>query len=162
MIYAKNADALAYRGIHPNLDLALEHITPEFLASLRDNQRVELKGDLVYCTRFTYETIPQEESFFEAHRRYLDIHIMVEGEERVDMNRPEDLKLTDAQEGNDFYAYQGESWHSTVLKPGEFLVVFPGDAHRIKVQVDGPKTSSPLSTPAMTRRATSAPPPSGP
>ena len=142
MIYAKNADALAYRGIHPNLDLALEHITPEFLASLRDNQRVELKGDLVYCTRFTYETIPQEESFFEAHRRYLDIHIMVEGEERVDMNRPEDLKLTDAQEGNDFYAYQGESWHSTVLKPGEFLVVFPGDAHRIKVQVDGLKTVS--------------------
>lgn len=142
MIYAKNADALAYRGIHPNLDLALEHITPEFLASLRDNQRVELKGDLVYCTQFTYETIPQEESFFEAHRRYLDIHIMVEGEERVDMNRPEDLKLTDAQEGNDFYAYQGESWHSTVLKPGEFLVVFPGDAHRIKVQVDGPKTVS--------------------
>ena len=142
MIYAKNADALAYRGIHPNLDLALEHITPEFLAALRDNQRVELKGDLVYCTRFTYETIPQEESFFEAHRRYLDIHIMVEGEERVVMNRPEDLKLTDAQEGNDFYAYQGESWHSTVLKPGEFLVVFPGDAHRIKVQVDGPKTVS--------------------
>ena len=142
MIYAKNADALAYRGIHPNLDLALEHINPDFLASLRDNQRVELKGDLVYCTRFTYETIPQEESFFEAHRRYLDIHIMVEGEERVDMNRPEDLNLTDAQEGNDFYAYQGESWHSTVLKPGEFLVVFPGDAHRIKVQVDGPKTVS--------------------
>ena len=142
MIYAKNADALAYRGIHPNLDLALEHITPEFLAALRDNQRVELKGDLVYCTRFTYETIPQEESFFEAHRRYLDIHIMVEGEERVDVNRPEDLKLTDAQEGNDFYAYQGESWNSTVLKPGEFLVVFPGDAHRIKVQVDGPKTVS--------------------
>ena len=142
MIYAKNADALAYRGIHPNLDLALEHITPEFLAALRDNQRVELKGDLVYCTRFTYETIPQEESFFEAHRRYLDIHIMVEGKERVDVNRPEDLKLTDAQEGNDFYAYQGESWHSTVLKPGEFLVVFPGDAHRIKVQVDGPKTVS--------------------
>ena len=142
MIYAKNADALAYRGIHPNLDLALEHITPEFLAALRDNQRVELKGDLVYCTRFTYETIPQEESFFEAHRRYLDIHIMVEGEERVDVNRPEDLKLTDAQEGNDFYAYQGESWHSAVLRPGAFLVVFPGDAHRIKVQVDGPKTVS--------------------
>lgn len=142
MIYAKNADALAYRGIHPNLDLALEHITPEFLASLRDNQRVELKGDLVYCTRFTYETIPQEESFFEAHRRYLDIHIMLQGEERVDVNRPEELTLTQVQEENDFYAYQGESWHSTVLKPGEFLVVFPGDAHCIKVQVDGPKTVS--------------------
>ena len=142
MIYAKNQEALAYRGIHPNLDLALEHITPEFLASLRDGQRVELQGDQVYCTRFTYETIPQEESFFEAHRRYLDIHIMVEGEERVDVNRPEDLTLTEAQEGNDFYAYQGESWHSAVLRPGAFLVVFPGDAHRIKEQVDGPRTVS--------------------
>ena len=142
MIYAKNQEALAYRGIHPNLDLALEHITPEFLASLRDGQRVELQGDQVYCTRFTYETIPQEESFFEAHRRYLDIHIMVEGEERMDVNRPEDLTLTEAQEGNDFYAYQGESWHSAVLRPGAFLVVFPGDAHRIKVQVDGPRTVS--------------------
>ena len=142
MIYAKNGDALTYKGIHPDLDLALERITPEFLGGLEDDRRVTLNGDRAYCTRFTYETIPEEESPFEAHRRYLDIHIMVEGEERVDMNRPEDLKLTDAQEGNDFYAYQGESWHSTVLKPGEFLVVFPGDAHRIKVQVDGPKTVS--------------------
>ena len=142
MIYAKNQEALAYRGIHPNLDLALEHITPEFLASLRDGQRVELQGDQVYCTRFTEETSPQEEGFFEAHRRYRDSHIRVEGEERVDVNRPEDLTLTEAQEGNDFYAYQGESWHSAVLRPGAFLVVFPGDAHRIKVQVDGPRTVS--------------------
>ena len=69
MIYAKNADALCYRGIHRNLDLALEHITPEFLSSLEDNVRVPLDGDRVYCTRFTYETIPLEEGFFEAHRR---------------------------------------------------------------------------------------------
>ena len=142
MIYAKNQDALTYRGIHPNLDQALEHITPEFLNSLQDGQKVELKGEQVYCTRFTYETIPQEESFFEAHRRYLDIHIMLQGEERVDVNRPEELTLTQVQEENDFYAYQGESWHSTVLRPGEFLVVFPEDAHRIKVQVGEAKTVS--------------------
>lgn len=85
MIYAKNADALCYRGIHKNLDLALEHITPEFLSSLEDNVRVPLDGDRVYCTRFTYETIPLEEGFFEAHRRYLDIHIMLSGSERVDV-----------------------------------------------------------------------------
>ena len=142
MIYAKNQDALTYRGIHPNLDQALEHITPEFLNSLQDGQKVELKGEQVYCTRFTYETVPQEESFFEAHRRYLDIHIMLQGEERVDVNRPEELTLTQVQEENDFYAYQGESWHSTVLRPGEFLVVFPEDAHRIKVQVGEAKTVS--------------------
>ena len=108
MIYAKNSDALSYRGIHPNLDLALEHITEDFLAAVGET-RTELKGSDVYAARFTYETVPPEESFFEAHKKYLDIHIM-EG----------DYKLT--------------------LSPGDFLAVFPNDAHRIKMQTDGPRT----------------------
>ena len=139
MIYAKNKDALDYRGIHPNLDLALEHITEEYLASVGET-RVELKGSDVYATRFTYETIPAEESFFEAHLNYLDIHIMLEGSERVEIAPPEKLKEFDRVEANDFYAYRGEGDYKLVLSPGDFLVVFPGDAHRIKMQVDGPET----------------------
>ena len=106
MIYAKHKDAPAYRGIHPNLDLALEHITPEFLASVGP-ERVELKGG-VYATRFTYETVPAEESFFEAHKKYLDIHIMAEGSEKVEIAPPEALAEFDRIEANDFYAYRGE------------------------------------------------------
>ena len=140
MIYAKNSDALSYRGIHPNLDLALEHITPEFLASV-GSERVELKGG-VYATRFTYETVPAEESFFEAHKKYLDIHIMAEGSEKVEIAPPEALAEFDRIEANDFYAYRGEGDYKLILSPGDFLVVFPGDAHRIKMQVDGPKTVS--------------------
>ena len=141
MIYAKNDDARTYLGIHPNLDLALDHITPEFLAAV-GSQRVELKGGDVYATRFTYETIPAEESFFEAHRKYLDVHIMVEGSEGVEIAPPEALAEFDRVEANDFYAYRGEGNYKLVLSPGDFLVVFPGDAHRIKMQVDGPRTVS--------------------
>ena len=68
MILAANTAALDNRGIHPNLDLALEHITPEFLASVGE-ERTELKGSDVYATRFTYETVPETESFFEAHKK---------------------------------------------------------------------------------------------
>ena len=138
MICAENRDALVYRGIHPSLDLALEHITPEFLGRLEDGVPVELDGNKVYCTRFTYDTIPEEESFFEAHRRYLDIHIMLQGEERVDIAHPDGLELFDSKD--DFYAYRGESQQSLILRPGAFLVVFPGDAHRIKVQLERPRT----------------------
>ncbi|MCI9643335.1 MAG: DUF386 family protein [Oscillibacter sp.] len=141
MIYAKNKDALAYRGIHPNLDLALDHITPEFLASVGP-ERVELKGGSVYATRFTYETVPAEESFFEAHKKYLDIHMMVEGSEGVEIAPPDALTEFDRVEANDFYAYRGTGDYKLVLSPGDFLVVFPGDAHRIKMQAGGPKTVS--------------------
>ena len=141
MIYAKNNDALTYRGIHPNLDLALEHITPEFLDRV-GYEKVQLKGDDVYATRFTYATVPEEESFFEAHRKYLDIHIMVQGSEGVEIAPPEALAEFDRTEANDFYAYRGEGDYRLVLAPGDFLVVFPGDAHRIKMQLGGPETVS--------------------
>lgn len=137
MIYAKNVHALEYRGIHPNLDLALEHITEEFLASLGD-ERVDLKGDEVYCTKFTYETLPDEECFFEAHRKYLDIHMMLEGSERVEIAPPD--ALDEFQREGDFYAYHGQGQYKLTLSPGDFLVVFPGDAHKIKMQADGPCT----------------------
>ena len=141
MILAKNSDAAVYRGICPALDMALAHITPEFLGSLEDNVRVSLDGDRVYCTRFSYETIPPEEGFFEAHRRYLDIHIMLSGSEHVDVSHPDTLTLREAQEANDFYAYDGEAEFPMTLSPGEFLVVFPGDAHRIKLHPDGKKAA---------------------
>ena len=139
MIYAKNSDALTYRGIHPNLDMALERITEEFLSSVGE-ERVEIKGSDVYATRFTYETIPEEESFFEAHKNYLDIHLMLEGAERVEIAPPETLTEFDRVEANDFYAYRGEGQYRLVLSPGDFLVVFPNDAHKIKMRVDGPET----------------------
>ena len=139
MIYAKNKDALSYRGIHPNLDLALEHITEKYLDSV-GYDRVELKGSDVYATRFTYETVPEQESFFEAHQKYLDIHIMLSGSERVEIAPPEKLTEFDRVEANDFYAYRGEGDYRLVLSPGDFLVVFPNDAHRIKMRVNGPET----------------------
>lgn len=139
MIYAKNKDALSYRGIHPNLDLALEHITEKYLDSV-GYDRVELKGSDVYATRFTYETVPEEESFFEAHQKYLDIHIMLSGSERVEIAPPEKLTEFDRVEANDFYAYRGEGDYRLVLSPGDFLVVFPNDAHRIKMRVNEPET----------------------
>ena len=138
MILASNSAALDYRGIHPNLDLALEHITPEFLASVGE-ERTELKGSDVYATRFTYETVPETESFFEAHKKYLDIHIMTDGSEGVEIAPPGELQEFDRVEANDFYAYRGPASYRLALSPGNFLVVFPNDAHRIKMQLEGPE-----------------------
>jgi len=139
MICAKNQDAPRYRGIHPNLDLALEHLTPEFLSSL-GTERAELRGSDVYCTRFTYETVPDEAAFFEAHRNYLDIHVMLEGSERVEIAAPEDLEVYEERPENDISFLRGNGRYSVLLSPGDFLVVFPEDAHKLKMQTDCPRT----------------------
>ena len=137
MILAKNVNARDYLGIHPNLDLALERITPEFLSSLGE-ERVDIIPGEVWCTKFSYETIRDEESFFEAHEKFLDIHLMMDGSERVEVAPPDTLERFQSVPENDFYAYRGEGHYKMVLSPGDFLVVFPADAHKIKMQVDGP------------------------
>ena len=139
MILDKLSAANAYRGIHPRLDGVLDRLNEAFLATV-GHETMELEGDKLYVTRFTYETLPREETFFEAHKRYLDVHLMVQGEERVELASPGGLTLFEHQ--GDFYAYRGEAEQSLVLRPGSFLVVFPEDAHRIKIQVNGPETVS--------------------
>ena len=139
VIIAKNETARDYLGIHPNLDLALERINPEFLHALGDS-RVDIVPGEVWCTKFTYETIPDAESFFEAHGKFLDIHMMLCGSERVEISAPADLEQFRSEPENDFYAYRGEGRHKLVLAPGDFLVVWPEDAHKIKMMIDVPQT----------------------
>lgn len=117
----------------------MERLTGEFLDYV-GYEAVKLEGDSLYATRFDYETLPRDETFFEAHKRYLDVHVMVKGEERVEIASPEKLEQFDHKD--DFYAFRGEPEQSVVIRPGEFLVVFPDDAHRIKICVNEPEKVS--------------------
>lgn len=139
MILDKLTRAGDYRGLHPRLDRALALLRPDFLESLGD-EPVSLEGEALYVTRFCYETLPREETFFEAHRRYLDIHVMLCGQERVELAAPENLRLFEQQ--GDFWGLRGEAEQSLLLRPGDFLVAFPGDAHRIKIAAPAPATVS--------------------
>ena len=139
MILARNETALDYLGLHPNLDLALRRITPAFLSAL-GTDRVDIVPGEVWCTKFTYDTIPDSESFFEAHEKFLDIHLMLQGSERVEIASPSRLQPFESKPENDFYAYHGEGAHKLLLSPGDFLVVFPDDAHKIKMMLDTPES----------------------
>ena len=139
MILAKNTTAGDYRGIHPNLDLALERINEEFFSRL-GYERVDIVPGECWCTKFTYDTIPDDESFFEAHEKFLDIHIMLEGRERVEVSSPAELTVFRSEPENDFWGYRGEGRVKLTIGPGEFLAVWPDDAHKIKMMVDHPET----------------------
>ena len=139
MILAKNRDAAYYRGLHPRLDRVLELLTDEFLSSV-GTETSKLEGDALYVTRFDYDTVPFEETFYEFYKQYLDVHVMLRGSERVDIAHPDGLVLD--RHSGDFYGCHGEAEQSVILRPGSFLVVYPGDAHRLKIAVDKPEAVS--------------------
>ena len=135
MIVANLRNKSEYYGIHPELDKALDCLTPEFLEKASTEKQL-LDGENLFVTKFHLETVPMEQTFFEAHRKYLDIQVVTEGRERVDIAHPDSLTLTENK--GDFYGYTGQAEQSVILQPGTFLVVFPGDAHRLRIPVEQP------------------------
>ena len=138
MIVASLANKQEYYGIHPLLDKALDFLTPEFLENA-STEKTLLDGENLFVTKFHLQTVPLEQTFFEAHKKYLDIQVVTRGCERVDIAHPDSLTLTENK--GDFYGYTGQAEQSVILKPGNFLVVFPGDAHRLRIPVERPGES---------------------
>ncbi len=140
MILAKRKDAKDYCGIHPLLDRALACLDDAFLESV-GMDGVQIDGKNLYASLNQFETLPDEKLFFEAHREYLDIHVPLAGEERMDIADTALLTPDEAasKPENDFYAFSDKApeHQSAILKPGDFLVAFPADAHRVKGQVSG-------------------------
>ncbi len=66
---------------------------------------------------------------FEAHRKYIDIHYVVEGEERFGYAHVDRLKpMTDYDEKEDYQLLTGEA-SFLLLRPGDFCITYPEDAH---------------------------------
>ena len=134
MIYANLTDAQAYRGVHPRLDRVLGLLTPEFLAAV-PTEKQSLEGEALFVTRFDVSSCTDESRLFEYHRRYLDVFVTAAGRERVDIASPEKLELQ--LQKDDYWGAAGKAEQSVILAPGRFLVLFPGDAHRPGMAVEG-------------------------
>ena len=89
-------------------------------------------NDEFFYNVIEYETTGETEVLFESHRKYVDVQLLLEGEEIlqvVDINR---LKLSIAYDSiNDCSFYEPESnVASTVLRPGSIMILYSKDAHR--------------------------------
>lgn len=134
MIYVKRAHLDRYLGLCPALDTAIRHLAQADLAGLAPG-RSEVDGDNVYINRLDYTTIPEEQAAWEGHARYGDIHIMISGQERIGVSDASELAQTVRKDGEDFLGFEGpvRGWYS--MAADDVLIVFPEDAHMVKVQL---------------------------
>ena len=96
----------------------------------------EIDAKRIFVNIVEYETVKPEDRFWEAHREYLDVHLMLEGTERIDLNFIQNMDVKEYAAKDDFLSMDGEKNASVILKPGDFLVCYPTDAHRTAVAAD--------------------------
>lgn len=97
----------------------------------------QIDGQNLYVNIAEYETTSPEARFWEAHRDYLDVHLMLHGREQIDLNFLSNMELGQYVPKDDFLPMEGEKKASVVLEPGDFLICYPDDGHRTAVAVDG-------------------------
>ena len=86
-----------------------------------------------------YTTTTPQARFWEAHKNYLDVHLMIHGTEQIDLNFIQNMDVKEFVEKDDFLPMDGEKNSSVILRDGDFLICYPSDGHRTAVEVNGPE-----------------------
>ncbi len=100
----------------------------------------EIDGERLFVNIVEYTTTTPENRFWEAHKNYLDVHVMLCGEEQIDLNFIQNMEVKEFVEKDDFLPMDGEKKASVVLRKGDFLICYPADGHRTAVAVAEPVT----------------------
>ena len=84
MIFDDLKNVTRYKGLHPNLDKAIDYLYEHRKDSF-DLGRYEVDGDKVFLL-VQENTLNQEaNNQFEYHKKYADFHLLVAGQVRFDL-----------------------------------------------------------------------------
>ncbi len=100
---------------------------------------VVLEEGRLFCNLVTFTSKPEEQCIYEAHRNFIDLHFIVSGIERIATSDLGSLttEVPYAPE-KDIEFLKGDADGYYELKPGQFMVCFPGDAHKVAMMKDKP------------------------
>ena len=129
MIIDKIQNIILYKGLQTRLDDAFDYIKNNDLFHLKAG-RHSIDGDNIFLLMNEYETKLEKANALEAHRKYIDVQYILEGEELIEyasFNNQEISREYDSE--NDYAFYHAENTIKLDFQAGMFAVFFPDDLH---------------------------------
>ena len=117
-------------SLHPLFKMAFDYIKSHDLLNTPCG-RIELQGDDLFINNVNPECIAAEKQVLEMHRKYIDIHVLLEGEETIGGKDLADTGLPTKpyDEDADCALYAEPATVYAKLHPGQFMIVWPEDPH---------------------------------
>lgn len=129
MIYDKLANMNLYKGLYPNLDLAIDYIANNDLSKLEVGKH-EIAGKDVYVSVIELTGKAIATTPFEIHKKYLDIHVDITGCEIIETGDMGHGTETSFDEGRDFGIVECENKVTTHLCPEDFYICMLDEPHK--------------------------------
>ena len=140
MIVDEIKNAGLYENRFPEVKKALDEMK-KYSSANYPQGRKEIDGENAFLLLNAYETHPETEGFLEAHKKYLDVMLMVEGEGSVYVKAVSEMgnPIREYDTKCDAALWQMKSDSTQIrLKEGMFLILFPEDAHLPGCSIDKP------------------------
>ena len=135
MIIGMIKDAARYEVLSGRIAEALKWLQTVDTAVLQEGKN-PIRGEDIFCSVHFYDTTGADSRPWEGHRKYIDIHFIIKGEEIIGISPIDALQIKkdyDAQ--TDFIEFEGAAQQQILLKEGMFLIAFPEDIHKTALQV---------------------------
>ena len=98
-----------------------------------EHGRYEIAGEDAYASVFSYDTKLHKECVYEAHRKQIDVQMLLKGRESVYVTDIDGLSVkTEYNQEKDYVLFNDPERlpGATPLTEGFFAVFFPNDAHK--------------------------------
>lgn len=138
MIFGNMQNMREYSFLETGLLECFAYAGTHNLAELKPGS-YEIDGKRLFVNIVEYTTTIPENRIWEAHRKYLDLHLMLNGTEQIDLNFISNMEQKDYVAADDFLPLEGEKNSSVILKSSDFLICYPNDGHRTAVAVGTPE-----------------------
>ena len=132
MIYDTLRNLSRYETLSSDFATAVQYLRATDLFRL-PHGRTGIAGDRVFLNRFDYTTaVRTPKTLFEAHERYLDLHIVLNGQEGIAL-APTEFLTERKREEDDSILYTGDEVYRLPLRVGQFALLYPGEGHMPKL-----------------------------
>lgn len=130
MIVSNLQNSQRVESLHPLFKTLFDYVKSHDLLHA-ELGRIEIKGNDLFINNVNPEGVAAEKQVLELHRAYIDVHILLEGKERIGWKAIEDLEteIKPYEEEGDCALYSDVPTTFVDLLPGQFAIVYPEDPH---------------------------------
>ncbi|WP_404996546.1 YhcH/YjgK/YiaL family protein [Caldifermentibacillus hisashii] len=124
-----------YKELLPNIHDGIEKM--ESVKDWKPGEKYIFESGYVFFQEGT--TKPLEEAQFEAHRNYVDVQVVLKGNEYLAWSELTDLtEIIPYNTEKDVQKFVGENAHMMKISEGMVYICFPWDAHKAVFHMDQP------------------------
>ena len=130
MILTTLNDSQRIEALHPLFKTLFDYVKSHNLLD-EPPGRITIDGDNLFINNSLAQGVARDAQVLEIHRQYIDVHIMLEGRERIGWKSLSDIvNITKVYDAEADCALSDDTPTSFVdLLPGQMCIVWPEDPH---------------------------------